>query len=122
MKPIRVDTSRFQMLDKDRWDSACAVCQQTTAKWEMRGPGLDGKEAWAAICSMCFLYKSNWGKTHSENISSYLSEVVSKETKRKMLLSPEGKLLSSPDADFILGVLVLTSRRFDIEDMAAGVR
>lgn len=122
MKPIRIDTSRFQMLDKERWDCACAFCAQPTSKWEMRGPDQSGQETWAPVCSLCFLYKSNWGKTRSGDLSAYLAEVIAKETKRKMVLSPEGALTSIGDADFILGVLVLTSRRFDIEDFTLGRR
>jgi hypothetical protein len=65
---------------------------------------------------MCFLYESKWGKDRAKELQEYLIAVVAQETKRKMLLGPAGELTSNDDADFILGILALTNRRFDIED------
>lgn len=117
-KPLRLDTSLFTMLDKESWNVACAVCDKLQSKWELltraAGPGLTDTKA--PICSMCFLYESRWGKDRAKELQEYLIEVVAQETKRKMLLGPTGGLTSNDDADFILGILALTNRRFDVED------
>jgi len=117
MKPLRVDTKLLQMLDKDKWSTSCEHCKLPRAKWEMQG---------IAVCSICFLYESKWGKDRSTELDSYLNEVMAQASekltastpRRRMVLGPTGKLVSIDDADFILGILVVTSRRFDVEDAA----
>jgi len=118
-KPLRLDTSRFRMLDKESWNLACAVCDKRQAKWELVSPaGKPGTvETKDPICSLCFLYESPWGKERALSINEYLDEVMAQETKRKMILGPNGALTNNDDADFILGILALTSRRFDVEDL-----
>ena len=118
-KPLRLDTSRFRMLDKESWNISCAVCDKRQSKWELVisaiTPGeVDTK---APICALCFLYESKWGKERAVDINEYLGEVMAQETKRKMILGPTGALTNNDDADFILGILALTSRRFDVEDL-----
>ena len=105
------------MLDKDKWSTSCEHCKLPRAKWEMQG---------IAVCSICFLYESKWGKDRSTELDSYLNEVMAQASekltastpRRRMVLGPTGKLVSIDDADFILGILVVTSRRFDVEDAA----
>ena len=117
-KPLRLDTALFVMLDRESWNIACAVCDKRQSKWELitRATAPGTTDTKAPICSMCFLYESRWGKDRAKELQEYLIEVVAQETKRKMLLGPTGGLTSNDDADFILGILALTNRRFDVED------
>jgi ribosomal protein L37AE/L43A len=117
MKPLRVDTKLLQILDKDKWSTSCEHCKLPRAKWEMQG---------IAVCSLCFLHESKWGKDRATELSEYLNEVMAQAAekvtaatpRRKMLLGPTGQLVSVADADFILGILVVTSRQFEVEDAA----
>jgi ribosomal protein L37AE/L43A len=117
MKPLRVDTKLLQILAKDLWNTGCEHCKKPRAKWEMQG---------IPICSLCFLYESQWGRVRAAELGSYLGEVMAQAEekitaatpRRRMVLGPSGQLTSSDDADFILGILVVTSRRFDAEDLA----
>lgn len=120
--PLLVDTERLQMLDKSAWDLACAVCDKRQSKWELVSPAEKPgtTDTRAPICSLCFLYESAWGKARAEHLQEFLKEVAAENTERKMLLGPNGGLVSIRDADHILGILALTSRRFAIEDLKAG--
>lgn len=118
-KPLRLDTTRFRMLDQESWNIACAVCDKRQSKWELVFPAEKPGEVDTRnpICSLCFLYESKWGKDRAIELNEYLNEIMAQETKRKMILGPTGALTSNDDADFILGILALTSRRFDVEDL-----
>ena len=127
MKPLRVDTERLAMLEKDKWSTACAVCGNPRAKWEMLPPPESPggvTPAASPICSLCFLYETKWGKDRAADLGAYLNDVVATATekltaatpRRRMILGPTGGLTRIDDADFILGILVVTSRRFDLED------
>lgn len=118
-KPLIVDTRRLSMLDKEMWSVSCSVCDKRQSKWEMiLPPSKPGTtETRTPICSTCFLYQSEWGKQRAAHISEFLNEVIAApETKRKMILGPNGALTNNDDADFVLGILALTSRRFEVED------
>lgn len=119
MKPIRIDTSRFRMLDKENWTLECVACGKPHSKWEMLVNSPAGDQ-WSPVCALCFLFESKWGQDRADQITGFLTEVIAKESKRNMVLTPDKKLTVLDDADFILGILVLTSRRFDIEDFTAG--
>lgn len=118
-KPLLVNTRQLRMLDKESWNLACSACDKRQSKWEMVAPpsGAGTTETRVPICSTCFLYQSDWGKERAAHISEFLNEVISQpETKRKMVLGPTGALTNNDDADFVLGILALTSRRFEVED------
>lgn len=118
-KPLLVDTRRLRMLDKESWNLACSGCDKLQSKWEMtvppEKPGTT--ETQVPICSTCFLYATEWGHQRAAHIREFLNEVMAQpETKRKMVLGATGELTNNDDADFVLGILALTSRRFEVED------
>lgn len=128
MKPLRIDTNRLRLLNKSMWGCACSVCDKLQSKWEMEvttenasKPGQVEPTEAIQICSMCFLYESKWGQNRAVDLREYLREVLASDPDRKIILSPEEKLTNIDDADFILGCIVLTSRKFDIEDSGKGV-
>jgi hypothetical protein len=114
-KPIRVDTTRIQMLDESMFNVACGVCEKLQSKWSILLK-TDSKDEPMPVCSLCFLYESEWGRSRAEDLKGYLLEVTNNNPTRKMLLSADNKIASIKDADFILGILVWTSRQWDLSE------
>lgn len=114
MKALRIDTNRLTMLDKTMWNCACSVCDKLQSRWAMRTEEEEPKP----ICSLCFLYQTKWGQDRKDTLADYLSEISKQQTERKMLISATGELVSPADGDFVVGIVALTSRQFDVEDAA----
>jgi hypothetical protein len=83
--------------------------------WEMGPPSGDEQHV---VCSLCFLYESNWGKKRLDDIHE-LVRAVETETGESFLRTADGQTLAScSDADRILGSIALTSRAFQMHDEA----
>lgn len=112
-KPLILDTRYLRPLPKEMFDSACEHCDKRQSKWEMGPPDSDERHI---LCSLCFLYESNWGKARVDQIHEIVDD-VEKEMGTKFFRGADGKtLIACKDGDRILGALALTSRAFQLED------
>lgn len=113
MKPLRLDTNKIVLLDRSMWKSACHVCDKTQSRWGLvSSPDVPP----SPICSLCFLYSTKWGIDRRDVLDSLIDEITSKKGGRPILRDENGKIASAENGDFIIGIVAMTSRRFDIED------
>jgi len=112
LEPLIIDPRYIRALPKALFRSNCVECDRLQAMWEM---GPEGGER-VFICSICFLYESNWGQKRIEQVHDVVQE-VEKESGSNFMRDADGdRLLSSKDADGIVGALALTSRMFFAQD------
>ena len=105
--PLIIDPKYLRALPKSLFRSACAKCDRLQAMWEM-GPA-DGECVF--LCSLCFLYESNWGKARLDQIYD-MTDAVEKEAEVQFLRDVGGRrLLSSKDGDRLLGALAIYPAR-----------
>lgn len=117
MKPLVVDPRFLRPLPKALFRSCCAKCDRRQAMWEM-GPERGER---IIVCSLCFLYESNWGKDRRAQVHE-LADAVEAESGEKFMRGADGRtLLSSRDGDRILGALALTSRMFSVQEKMQSV-
>lgn len=116
-KPLLIDTRYLRPLPKELFNCPCGKCDKRQAMWEMGAPGGDEQHT---ICSLCFLYESNWGKAREDQIHEMVVAVEA-EVGDNWLRGADGKtLLVCKDANRILAAIALTSRAFQAEDKAKG--
>lgn len=71
------------------------------------------------MCSLCWLYETEWGKERREDIDGMIRAVEARtEAFRK---TDDGRLWSCRDADRILGAIAVTSRIVSQRAMLAGL-
>lgn len=117
-KPLVIDTRFLRPLPKDLWRSACSQCDKRQSMWELVSPV--NPEEVVPVCSLCFLYRSNWSKTRQEDLANMIKDV---EAERKKEFSMEGgQLTRAEDGDRILASLAITSRAFQLADAGQGPR
>jgi hypothetical protein len=119
--PLIVDPSRLFPLPQSMWDASCDHCDKRQSRWmfvpvEMGPPvELSGQDSLRVkghvICSLCWLYESEWGLKRREHIDAFIRD-VELETKAVFARAEDGRLWSCKDADRILGAIALTSRIF----------
>lgn len=147
--PLLLDPDRLKPLPKDLWDVGCAHCAKPQAKWafkpsapepepnehgEITGPAkIHREEDPYTLCSLCFLYESEWGKRRRDQIDIKAAEIEVEMTNRVLedaartgSMSPEqfqsfkvtfardeqGRLSDPKDANRILGAIAIASRIF----------
>jgi hypothetical protein len=119
--PLIVDPNRLFPLPQSMWDAHCDHCDKRQSRWlfvpvemgppiEINVPG-STRAAGHVICSLCWLYESEWGLKRREHIDAYIRE-VELESKAVFARAEDGRLWSCRDADRIMGAIALTSRIF----------
>lgn len=123
--PMTVDPTKLRPLPKDLWDIACSCCDKPHARWAMRTsvlPGLpaDGSDAFA-LCSLCFLYESAWGKSRRAKTDKLIAD-VEKEIRAKFPRDPQGRLVKPDDATRIMAAIALSSGMEHFHDKMSVMR
>jgi len=107
-KPLILDPRVLRPLPQALWGHACSKCDKTQAVWELFADGPTRRKG-EPICSLCWLYESEWGKERRDDVDKMIRavEVQAEEIFRKEL---DGRLWSCADADRIMGAISVTSR------------
>jgi hypothetical protein len=87
----------------------CPWCGKERARWYTA----DGA-AWVPMCSLCWLYDSEWAKTRQLPVAALVAAV--EERRGIPFAHADGKLVEIEDSDRILGAIAVTSRIFHIVD------
>lgn len=119
-RPLLVDTDRIQpMTDKDLYDSECAHCRQTRARWLFYTT--DGDDKALLMCSICWLYDSNWAKDRREDLDALIEDT---ETEMEELFARDdsGKMTRGSDGDRIMGAIVYLSRMMQMRGALEALR
>lgn len=110
--PAIVNPDRLRPLPSDMWGLACACCDKPIARWAMKAaslPGLPSSDGDIfALCSLCFLYESQWGRNRLTETEKLVKD-VEKEIRAKFQRA-QGRLVRPMDADRIMAAIALTSR------------
>ena len=115
-KPLLLDSKTLRPLPGALWDISCERCDKRQARWELFGPAVGSVRKGEPICSMCWLYESDWGKPRREDIDAFIADVED-ETKRPFKRLEDGRLWSCSDANRILSAIAVTSRLFAVRGM-----
>jgi len=116
-KPLIVDSQYLRPLPKAMWDTACERCDKRQAKWSFLPSEAAPPSGDYPMCSLCWLYESEWGKGRREDLDKMILDV--QRAKGRIFQRAKGnKLWSCKDADVILGAIVMTSRIFEIQARA----
>jgi hypothetical protein len=114
---LLLDPRYLQPLPKALWGVACSCCHRTVARWGLLDPALrsaSAEDSLLALCSWCFLYKSEWGKRRQEDIKRLI-----KDTEDAMGAvfekSEDSCLVKTDDADRILGSIAFVSRLVEMK-------
>lgn len=108
LRPVEISPKVVRPLPKDMWGTACYTCNRPEAKWHFESPQYEDP---MCICSICFLYKSEWGRQRREDIRALIAE-IEKEHHLIFLRNERDELIAASDADRIFGTIVLTSAMF----------
>lgn len=100
-KPVVVNPNYCKPLSEDQRGKPCTACGKPLSKW------LFGKDP-HAICSLCFLYKTFWGRNRAMDIAALAAE-VEKQIGKPFLRDAEGNLMTETDATRIAGAILMTS-------------
>lgn len=109
MKALLVDPMSIRPLPGALWDIACERCNKRQSRWEVFPRGMAKAKRGFPVCSLCWLYESEWGKAHVEEVTG-LIERTEAEMGKKIEKTPEGRIRQCADADAIMGAVALTSR------------
>jgi hypothetical protein len=111
-KPLVIPPDRLRPLPENMWGTSCDKCDKRQANWEYWSPKLPPTERRGyLVCSLCWLYRSDWGREHSADIAQYIA-LVEQSARVTFQRTANNQLLMCNDADRILGAIVLTSRMF----------
>ena len=80
------------------------LCDRLEARWECSEEHSPGP-----VCSLCWLYESEWGKLNREKVDRLISAVEG-ETGEPFRRRTDGRLWGGCDADRILGAIAVISR------------
>ena len=116
--PLVIDTRLFRPLPQALFRSICSNCDRAQAMWEM-GPG--GSSECVFVCSLCFLYESQWGQRRADQIPVLIADIEA-EKGEGFLRAPDGRLLFCKDADGVVGAIALASSVCNVVDMASALR
>jgi hypothetical protein len=116
-EPLIIDTRYLRPLPKAMWGAVCVNCDKAQSMWEMGPP-----EEPNAVCSLCFLYQSQWGEKRVDDIHAMVRDVET-HCKETFLRDQDGHtLISAKDGNKILGALAMTSRMFALQDKLEAVK
>jgi hypothetical protein len=114
MKPLIIEPGTLRPLPEGLRGSSCVVCDKRQAMWERSSPEVRvPSKRIECVCSICWLYESEWGKGQRGAIDAFV-EAVEKELGRPFGRFEDGRLLLSVDADRIVATVVSTSYRFSM--------
>lgn len=114
-KAVFLDPELLRPLPPSLWGHACSECDKRQSVWELPSEARKG----APVCSLCWLYETEWGKERREDIDGMIRAVEARtEAFRK---TDDGRLWSCRDADRILGAIAVTSRIVSQRAMLAGL-
>lgn len=116
-KPLFVDSRFLRPLAQSMWDCACSSCDKRQSKWDFIPVDNPPPSGGFPMCSLCWLYDSEWGKTRRTEVDVMIKD-VEKSRGKAFQRAKGGKLWACKDADGILGAVVMTSRIFEIQDRA----
>lgn len=109
------DTPRtLRPLPKRLWGHACSCCDKPWSRW---ASGPRDLTTFEAICSICFLYRSEWGRSNKEKIA-WAVEVAQKE--KPVALDDNLRLVSPQDGDRILAAFATQARMNVLEGRTGG--
>lgn len=144
MKPLLIDTNLLlPYVDKSLHNTFCSSCDKPQAKWDMIDPNLVDKQGNMRptafpVCSICFLYESNWGVDRKDQVrevvdeferirradqdKKYKEELEARKKSGSVIVLPEpaafsysrdmaGRLSDIRDADNILLYIAWVSRQ-----------
>lgn len=130
-KPLLIDPRVLRPLPQSMWNMACTICDRRLSRWEVfdfRDDAIAPKARHGRpVCSLCWLYKSEWGKANRADIDLMIRDVeldcgfsferslvgeIVKEGERQ----PDGRLQNCKDADRVLAAIAVTSRVFTFHD------
>jgi hypothetical protein len=121
-RPIFIDPSVIRPLPQSLWGIYCDWCDKRQSKWELFLPEAPSNaRKGVAICSVCWLYESEWGKKLSEDIALFIA-AVEKEISRPFQRREDGALAECRDADRVLGAIAVTSRIFAYKSAMGRIR
>lgn len=104
IRPVYLDPLSLRPLAQALCGISCSMCDKRQSVWE-----LPSARRGEPVCSLCWLYESEWGKEHREDIETLVRavEVYKGEMFKK---TDDGRLLDCRDADHVLGSIAVTSR------------
>lgn len=107
---VYLEPSVLRPLPQSLWNHACAWCDKRQSVWELFETERErAKRKGVPLCSLCWLYESEWGKEHREGIDK-LIRAVEVTTECIFRKTADARLWSCQDADRILGPIAVTSR------------
>jgi hypothetical protein len=106
--------SQFRPLPQALRGTSCFSCNQLRSSWWVEAFEPVNQENKVYVCSLCLLYKTEWGRGARSTIEEVVRRV---ERSRNVEFETDdsNRLVRPRDADDILGVIVLSHR-------AAGLR
>lgn len=110
-KPLIIDPRLFRPLPQALWDVACDRCDKRQARWGLWSPEKLEVVKGTPICSLCWLFESEWGKKRREDIDNFIHD-IEVEVGKPFRRTDEGYLWSCVDANRVMCALVVTSRSF----------
>ena len=113
--PLVVDTSRVSPItERKLLDSDCSHCGKARARWFFQPDEVE--EGALFICSICWLFESNWGRNRKDEV-----EALIKETEDYMrcvfVRDDEGRLTERDSADRIMGAICYMSRMLEMRGL-----
>jgi hypothetical protein len=113
-KPLYVDSRFLRPLPQAMWDTACSKCDKRQSRWDFVPTDNPPPSGGFPLCTLCWLYESEWGKERREQIDAMIRDV--EKTSGKIFQRAKGnRLWACKDADPILGSIVMTSRMFELQ-------
>ena len=109
-KAVFLDPALLRPLPQPLWGHACSMCDKRQSVWDHLAPELPSNaRRGEPMCSLCWLYETEWGKERREDIDGMIRavEVHLGEIFRK---TDDGRLWVCKDGDRILGSIAVTSR------------
>lgn len=124
-KPLLLDPKVLRPLPGALWDLSCEECDKRQARWELTQPDLilsiANPRKGVPICSLCWLYETDWGKERREDIDRMIVDVEA-EVGREFKRAEDGRLLDCQDANRIVASVAVTSRVFNTRSMLQRVQ
>lgn len=124
-KPLILDPKTLRPLPQSLWGLSCAWCDKTQARWELSQPDILRKAE--PICSLCWLYDSDWGRQHRHDIDLMIQDIEiecgSRFARLEAGTTPDqaARLCRCQDGDRVLAAIAVTSRVFAYRGLMRGL-